>query len=84
MRNRIAEFRKPLALSQQRVADLLGLSRVTVNKIETDKITPSLQVAQSLADILSCSIYDIFDLDGTQRYTCPAKKHKSRESMKKS
>lgn len=76
MRNRIAEFRKPLDLSQQKVADLLGLSRVTINKIETEKITPTLQTAQALAELLGCSIFEIFDLDGTGRYVCPDKKRR--------
>ena len=37
MRNRIEEYRKPLGLSQHRLGKKVGISRISINKIETGK-----------------------------------------------
>ncbi|KXB42496.1 helix-turn-helix transcriptional regulator [Amygdalobacter nucleatus] len=80
MRNRIAEMRKPLNLSQQKLGELVGLSRVTINKLETGKIAPTLLAANTLAQTFACSIYEIFDLTGDESYTCPAKSRRKKKA----
>ena len=71
MNNRIEEYRKPLGLSQHRLGKRIGISRVSINKIETGKVVPSLKVANDIANALSVCMYQIFDLDGTGSYECP-------------
>ena len=71
MNNRIEEYRKPLGLSQHRLGKKIGISRVSINKIETGKVVPSLKVANDIANALSVCMYQIFDLDGTGSYECP-------------
>lgn len=71
MTNKIAEYRKPLGLSQHRLGKKIGLSRVSINKIETGKTIPSLKTAHDIATALGVSIYDIFDLDNTGQYRYP-------------
>lgn len=66
MDNRIEEYRKPLGLSQHRLGKKIGISRVSINKIETGKTVPTLKIANALG----VCIYKIFDLDGTGRYKC--------------
>ena len=46
------------------MADRLGVSRQTVNAIETGKYDPSLPLAFSMARLFSCAIESIFDPDG--------------------
>lgn len=70
MKNRIAEYRKPLGLSQHRLGKRVGLSRVSINKIETEKTIPTLKAANDIANVLGVCIYKIFDLDGTGMYRC--------------
>lgn len=85
MKNCIEEYRRPLDLSQYRLGKKIGLSRVTVNKIETYKIIPNLSIAHAIAASLGVSIYEIFDLDGSGTFTCPCtlkKKRKRRRSRK--
>ncbi len=70
MRNRIEEYRKPLGLSQHRLGKKVGISRISINQIETGKTMPSLKTANDIANALGVCIYGIFDLDGTGEYRC--------------
>lgn len=71
MKNRIDRYRKPLGLSQHRLGKKIGISRISINKIETEKTTPGLRVANDIANALGVCMYRIFDLDGTGNYRCP-------------
>lgn len=66
MRNSIEEYRKPLGLSQYRLGKKIGVSRISINKIEIGKTAPSLKTANALG----VCIYHIFDLDSEETYKC--------------
>ena len=68
MRNKIEKYRKPLGLSQHRLGKKVGVSRVSINKIETGKVIPSLKLANDISEVLGECIYKIFDLDGKETY----------------
>ena len=68
MRNKIEKYRKPLGLSQHRLGKKVGVSRVSINKIETGKVIPSLKLANDISEALGVCIYKIFDLDGKETY----------------
>ncbi|WP_043037418.1 helix-turn-helix transcriptional regulator [Streptococcus equi] len=70
MNNRIEEYRKPLGLSQHRLGKEVGISRISINQIETGKTTPSLKTANDIANALGVCVYKVFDLDGTGSYEC--------------
>lgn len=70
MDNKIAEYRKPLGLSQHRFGKKIGISRISINKIETGKTIPTLKIANDIANALDVCIYQVFDLDGTGNYKC--------------
>lgn len=72
MKNKIAEYRKPLGLSQHRLGKKIGISRVSINKIETEKTIPTLKIANDIANALGVCIYQVFDLDGKETYRCSA------------
>jgi putative transcriptional regulator len=59
--------------SQGQLADALGVSRQTVNAIETGKYDPSLPLAFKIARVFGKSIEEIFlpdgSEDGTERST---------------
>lgn len=60
MRNRLRELRAARRWSQADLADLVGVSRQTVNAIETERFDPSLPLAFKLAQVFDQSIETIF------------------------
>ncbi len=61
MNNSIRILRTERGWSQQQLADLLDVSRQSVNAIETGKYDPSLPLAFAIARLFGRSIEDIFD-----------------------
>lgn len=61
MKNRLKVLRAERSWSQQDLADRLGVSRQSVNAIETGKYDPSLPLAFKIADIFAMTIEDIFE-----------------------
>ncbi|MEZ5127092.1 MAG: helix-turn-helix transcriptional regulator [Micropruina glycogenica] len=60
MQNRLLALRTERRWSQQRLADLLGVSRQTVISLERGRFDPSLPLAFNLATLFGCRIEDIF------------------------
>lgn len=63
MNNTIRELRAGLGWSQAHLADLLSVSRQTVNAIETGRYDPSLPLAFAIAKLFSQPIEAIFQPD---------------------
>ena len=55
----LAEMRKRLELSQQDVADALGVTRIAVHNWESGKAFPATGKLKKLADVLKCDVVDI-------------------------
>ncbi len=60
MKNRLKILRAERNWSQQDLADHLGISRQSVNAIETGRYDPSLPLAFKIADVFSMPIETIF------------------------
>jgi putative transcriptional regulator len=60
MRNRLKVLRAENDWSQTRLAEVLRVSRQTVNAIETGKYDPSLPLAFDLARVFGKKIEEIF------------------------
>ena len=60
MKNTIRVLRAERGWSQAKLADHLGVSRQSVNAIETGKYDPSLPLAFAIARLFEQSIEDIF------------------------
>lgn len=69
MTNRLRVLRAEHALSQADLAQRLGVSRQTVNAIETGKYDPSLPLAFKVAQVFAKRIEDIFFPDGNRERT---------------
>ena len=65
VRNRVRELRTREKLSQADLAAQLGVSRQTVNSIETERYTPSLSLAISMARFFATSVEEMFTTDGS-------------------
>ena len=60
MKNKIRDLRAARGWSQAALADLLDVSRQTVNAIETGRYDPSLPLAFAIARVFETSIEAIF------------------------
>ena len=63
MKNRVRELRTARGLSQAELGTALGVSRQTVNVIETERYTPSLPLALALARLFGATVEEVFDDD---------------------
>jgi putative transcriptional regulator len=61
MKNRLRELRAAKEWSQSDLADNLGVSRQTINAIETEKYDPSLPLAFKVARLFKMKIEDVFE-----------------------
>ncbi|HEX2059548.1 MAG TPA: helix-turn-helix transcriptional regulator [Thermoanaerobaculia bacterium] len=64
MTNKLRVLRAERRWSQADLADRLGVSRQTVNAIETGKYDPSLPLAFSIARVFELKIEDVFSPNG--------------------
>ena len=60
MRNDLRERRAERGWSQGDLAERLGVSRQTINAIETGKYDPSLELAFGIAKLFKARIEDVF------------------------
>ena len=61
MKNQLRELRALKQWSQGDLAEKLGVSRQTINAIETEKYDPSLPLAFKIARLFKQTIEEIFD-----------------------
>lgn len=61
MKNSIRSLREERGLTQGALAEQLGVSRQTVNALETGKYDPSLPLAFKLSDLFGQPIEAMFD-----------------------
>lgn len=60
MKNSVRDLRSQLSLTQADLAERLGVSRQTVNAIETEKYDPSLPLAFKIAKVFRKPVEEIF------------------------
>lgn len=66
MKNRLRVLRAEREWSQADLAEQLGVSRQTINAIETGKYDPSLPLAFKIAHLFALPIEAIFQPDPTE------------------
>ncbi|MCK9593499.1 MAG: helix-turn-helix transcriptional regulator [Methanoregula sp.] len=68
MKNRIRVLRAEREMTQEQLAELVGVTRNTIISIEKDKYCPSLKLGYRIARIFAVGIDDVFtyeeDKDG--------------------
>lgn len=60
MENRLRQLRDAAGWSQGELARQLGVSRQTINAVETDKYDPSLPLALRIAKLFAVPVPEIF------------------------
>ncbi|HEX8629637.1 MAG TPA: helix-turn-helix transcriptional regulator [Catenuloplanes sp.] len=66
LRNRIKLERARHDLTQEQLADLVGVTRKTINTVETGRFVPSTVLALKLAKALHASVEELFYLTDEQ------------------
>jgi putative transcriptional regulator len=67
MQNQVRRLREARGLSQGQLGEAMGVSRQTINSIETQRYTPSLPLAISLARFFGQPVEELFDADSTMQ-----------------
>lgn len=60
LKNRIKKYRTEKKLSQQELADMVGVSRNTISSLETGQYEPTAKLAYVLAIALDKKFEDLF------------------------
>lgn len=63
MQNRIKELRAKHHLTQQQLAEKVGVRRETIVFLEMGKYNPSLKLAWQVAQLFQCPIEEVFLFD---------------------
>lgn len=63
MKNTLKLERAKLNLTQQDLANKIGVSRQTINSIEAERYVPSTTLALKISEIFNLTVNDIFKLD---------------------
>jgi putative transcriptional regulator len=61
--NRVKEFRIDRGWTQQQLADVVGVSRQSINSIECNRYVPSLPLALTFARVFGRPTDEIFTLE---------------------
>lgn len=64
MNNRIRELRSQSNMTQEQLAEFVGVSRQSIIAIENQRYNPSLELAYKISKVFSKSIEEVFIFDG--------------------
>ena len=66
MKNRLKVERAILNLTQEELSERIGVSRQTINSIETNRFVPSTVLALKLSKLFGKPVNDSFELEGDE------------------
>ena len=59
----LKELRKAKKISQQELAEMIGVRRETIVHLENNRYNPSLEMALKIAEVSNCHVEEIFQLN---------------------
>ncbi|MBU3187478.1 helix-turn-helix transcriptional regulator [Clostridium estertheticum] len=62
--NKVKYKRTSFNFTQEQLANIVGVTRLTIISIEKQKYEPSIGLAIKLAKALNCNVEDLFMLEG--------------------
>jgi putative transcriptional regulator len=65
VKNKVKIYRAIAGYTQQDLAEKIGVSRQTINAIESGKYVPSTVLSLKIARVFEKSMEDLFSLEGT-------------------
>ncbi|MGE7674986.1 helix-turn-helix transcriptional regulator [Lysinibacillus sp. NPDC094403] len=64
MKNNIKNLRAKYDLTQDKLAELLHVSRQTIISLENERYNPSIKLAFKISRVFHCKIEDVFIYEG--------------------
>jgi putative transcriptional regulator len=65
LNNKVKFYRTQQNLTQAKLGELAGITRKSVNAIETNRMVPSVILALLLANVLNMAVEKLFDIEYT-------------------
>lgn len=65
MKNTLKVERAKLNMTQQDLADRVGVSRQTINSIEAERYVPSTVLSIKIAEVFQTTVNEVFKLEET-------------------
>lgn len=65
MQNSVKVARAKKDITQQDLADTIGVSRQTINSIEKNRYVPSTVLALKMAKYFGCTVEELFELESS-------------------
>ena len=66
LKTRMYEFRKEMNLQQAELAEMVGVRRETIGKLENGKYNPSLKLAMDIAKVFGKTVEEVFFFDDNE------------------
>ena len=63
MKNNLKVERAKMNITQQELADKVGVSRQTINSIESNRFIPSTTLAIKLSELFKTTVNELFELE---------------------
>jgi putative transcriptional regulator len=63
MKNRIRVLRAEINISQEELANQMGVSRQTIHAIENNKYAPSLTLGMRIAKLFNKAVEEVFQIE---------------------
>ena len=63
LKTRMYEFRKALNLQQAELAEMVGVRRETIGKLENGRYNPSLKLAIDIAKVFNKTVAEVFTFE---------------------
>lgn len=60
LKTRMHEYRKTMNLQQAELAEMVGVRRETIGKLENGKYNPSLKLAMDIARVFGKTVEEVF------------------------
>lgn len=61
LKTRMHEFRKAMNMQQSELAELVGVRRETIGKLENGRYNPSLKLAMDIAKVFGKTVEEVFE-----------------------
>lgn len=63
LKTKMYEFRKAMNIQQADLADMVGVRRETIGKLENGRYNPSLKLAMDIAKVFGKSVEEVFEFE---------------------
>ena len=64
LKNRVKELRECNSMTQDKLGEMVGVSRITIISLEKGKYNPSIMLAYKIAKIFNLTIEEVFLFEG--------------------